>query len=80
MATTISKNSPKNQFRYQIDFKKATRECGSFVSGGAMTQEECMAIAMQEVRNFRSACTLRIFENKESYPKFNWQKVYEQNY
>lgn len=76
----ISHKSPKNKFRVEINYSKAIKGIGSVCSFGTMS------IANLESNNFYKHyielaknndvdCTVKVLENKATFPEFNWVKI-----
>lgn len=76
MATEkFSAHSPKNKFRCQINLKNALAGIGSVISFNANTIEGIMDGIEQKSGTIQRAkgATIVIYENKKTYPEFNWQ-------
>lgn len=63
-------HSPKNKFRADITFPKARTGVGSVISFTANSIDELKAWLEPYAPGH-----IRIFENKSTYPSFDWQLI-----
>ena len=77
---TPSRNSPKNKFRAEINYDKALSEIGSCSSVKGMTLDEVKhntLFYIEQAKRNKVNSKVIIFENKLTYPLFEWVKVEE---
>lgn len=67
--------SPKHKFRAELSFPKPLEGVGSVVSYTGDDLELLKALVDDEVKRYRSSAYIVIRENKEKYPKFDWQII-----
>ena len=63
----MSIHSPKNKYSANIYFEPATKELGSVITFTINSVKELYKLA----DNYKYS-SVDIYENKETYPKFNW--------
>lgn len=67
--------SPKHKFRAELSFPKPIEGVGSVVSYTGDDLELLKALAHDELKRYKSGAHIVIRENKEVYPKFDWQII-----
>lgn len=67
--------SPKHTFRAEINFPKPIEGVGSVVSYTGDDLELLKARLEAEVKRYKCNAYIVIRENKEIYPKFDWQII-----
>ena len=65
-------HSPKRKFRGEIHFEKPVKGIGSQVSYMADSIEQLKSYSEIHKNN---KFTMYIYENKKTYPEFDWQMV-----
>lgn len=67
--------SPKHKFRAELSFPKPIEGVGSVVSYTGEDLALLKALVESEVKRYKSDAYIVIRENKEVYPKFDWQII-----
>lgn len=81
MEKEITRHSPKNPYRIELNFTPALENSGSVISFGATgDKENAIELANKEAAFYRSCghegdIHIRIFHNNKTYPEFEWVKV-----
>lgn len=81
MEKELTRHSPKNPYRIELNFTPALANSGSVLSfGTAGNRETAIALADKEAAFYRSSghegeIHIRIFHNNKTYPEFDWEKI-----
>ena len=67
--------SPKHKFRAELNFPKPLEGVGSVVSYTGDDLELLKALVHDELKRYKSGAHIVIRENKDVYPKFDWQII-----
>ena len=73
--TTESIHSPKNRYRAEIRYAKALKDVGSVQSFTSNSLDELMQMCSNQVAIAKARATVKVVENVEIYPRFDWQDV-----
>lgn len=71
--TTESIHSPKNRYRAEINYKHALKEIGSVQSFTSNDLEALLNICAQQIEAAETPAIVKVIENMDVYPNFNWQ-------
>ena len=72
---TESIHSPKNRYRAEIRYEKAIKEVGSVQSFTCNSLDELLHICGKQVAIAKTKATVKVIENVDVYPRFDWQDV-----
>ena len=72
---TVSIHSPKNRYRAEIRYDKAIKEVGSVQSFTCNSLDELLHICGTQVAIAKTKATVKVIENVDVYPRFDWQDV-----
>lgn len=67
--------SPKHKFRAELNFPKPIEGVGSVVSYTDDDLDILKSLIDDELKRYKSNAHVVIRENKEVYPKFDWQII-----
>ena len=73
--TTESIHSPKNRYRAEIRYAKALKDVGSVQSFTSNSLDELMRMCSNQVAIAKTRASVKVVENVEIYPRFDWQDV-----
>lgn len=73
--TTESIHSPKNRYRAEIRYEKALKEVGSVQSFTGNNLRSLLDLCGRQVRIASTRASVKVIENVDIYPHFNWQQV-----
>ena len=72
---TESIHSPKNRYRAEIRYEKALKDVGSVQSFTSNSLDKLMRMCSNQVAIAKTKATVKVIENVDVYPRFDWQDV-----